>query len=132
MNSKLSRRILARTIAQKLVSEPTRHKHWLKMLAAYMVHHKMTDDTDLLVKDIVREVFAQSGQLLVSATTARPLTDSLRKDLTETLRDATGAKHVVLEEHVDPTIVGGFVARTPDAELDASVRTTLQQLAAIK
>ncbi len=132
MNSKLSRRILARTIAQKLVAEPQRRHYWLKALAAYMVQHKMTDDCDLLVKDIIREIFAQSGQLLVTATTARPLTDALRKDLSHTLRQVTGAQHVVLDEHVDPSIVGGFVARTPDAELDASIRTTLQQLATIK
>lgn len=132
MQNKLSRRILARTVAEKLVSEPTRRQHWLQSLAAYMVDHKMTDDAELIIKDIVREVFEQSGQLLVSATTARPLTDSLRQDLIKTVRQATGAKQVVLDEHVDPAIIGGFIARTPDAELDASVQKTLQQLATIK
>jgi len=132
MNGKLSRRVLARAIAQKLVDEPNRRKHWLKLLAAYMVDHKMTDNVELLAKDIIREVFALNGELLVSATTARPLTDSLRKDLMHILRQATGAKQVVLDEHVDPAIIGGFVAQTPDAEFDASVRTTLQKLATIK
>lgn len=132
MNSKQSRRIIAQTIATKLIAEPQRHKHWLTVLAAYVVEHDMHKDVDLLVKDIVRELFVQSGQLLVSATTARPLTAALRKDLIATLRTATGAETVVLEEAVDPTLVGGFIATTPDGEIDASVRTQLQHLAAIK
>jgi len=132
MNSKQSRRIIAQTIAEKLIAEPKRQQHWMQILAAYVVEHNMHKDVDLLVKDIVREVFVQSGQLLVSATTARPLTAALREDLVHILRSTTGAKTVVLQETVDPSLVGGFVATTPDGEIDASVRTQLQHLAAIK
>lgn len=132
LNSKVSRRVLARTIAQKLASEPAKQRHWMKLLAAYIVDQHLEKDVDLILKDIVRELFTINGQLLVSATTARPLTDALRTELTATLRTATGAKTVVLDENVDPTIVGGFVAKTPDGELDASIRTQLQHLAAIK
>lgn len=132
MHSKLSRRIVARTIAEKLLAEPAKRAHWLHVLAAYMVDHKLADDAELMAKDIAREIFAQSGQLLVATTTAQPLTESLRKDLIKILRETTKAANVVLDEQVDPALLGGFVAQTADAELDASVRTTLQRLAAIK
>lgn len=132
MNSKVSRRVLARTIAEKLAAEPVKQRHVMKMLAAYIIDQHLENEVDLLLKDIIRELFTISGQLLVSATTARPLTDALRKELTASLRAATGAKSIVLEEHVDPALVGGFVAKTPDGELDASIRTQLQHLAAIK
>lgn len=132
MNNKLSRRVIAQAIATKLVEEPTRRSHWIKALAAYMVEHNMIDDLDLMVNDIVREVFEQSGQLLVTVTTAHPLTEALRKDITKMLKEVTKAKEIAMSETVEPEIKGGFIARTTDAVLDDSVRSKLKQLASIK
>lgn len=131
MNNKISRRVIAQAVAQKLAEEPKRRAHWLKTLAAYMVTNNMQDDVDLMVNDLVREVYALSGELLVDVTTARPLTDTLRKEIIREITHATGARDVTLAEQTDPEILGGFIARTPDAELDASVRTKLKQLASI-
>ena len=39
MNQKLSRRIIARTIAAKLLAEPGKRKHWLQVTAAYLVEN---------------------------------------------------------------------------------------------
>ncbi len=131
MNNKISRRVIAQTVALKVVNDPTRRAHWLKALAAYMVNNNMQDDVDLMVNDLVREVYALSGELLVDVTTARPLTDSLRTEIMREIAHATGAQDVVLSESTDADLLGGFIARTPDAELDASVRTKLKQLASI-
>ena len=131
MNNKISRRVIAQTVADKIVNDPKRRAHWLKTLAAYMVDNNMQDDVDLMVNDLVREVYAMSGELLVDVTTARPLTDTLRKEIAHEVAQVTGAKTVALREQTDADLLGGFVARTPDAELDASVRTKLKQIASI-
>lgn len=127
--SKVSRRVLARTVAAKLLAEPSRQRHWLKVTAAYLMDHGMTEDADLVVNDIAHEFYRQSGHLLVDVTAARQLTAAARAELKRTLQDATGAKHVELTEHVDPSLLGGLIARTPDQQLDLSVRTKLKQLA---
>ena len=132
MNSKASRRVIARTVAAKLLAEPKAHKHWIAALAAYLIDTKRASEVDLVVNDIAHELFEQEGKLLVDVTSARPLTDQVRSELTRVLKDATAAKEVDLTENVDPSLLGGLIARTPDAQLDASVRTTLKQLAAIK
>ncbi|MGF7228479.1 MAG: F0F1 ATP synthase subunit delta [Candidatus Saccharibacteria bacterium] len=131
MNNKISRRVIAQTVASKLVADPSRRTHWLKMLAAYMVNNKMQDDLDLMVNDLVREIYALSGELLVDVTTARPLSQTIRADIARSLREVTGAREVLLREQTDPELLGGFIARTPDAELDGSLRTKLKQLASI-
>lgn len=132
MNRKVSRRVLARVVATKLLSEPARRNHWLQALAAFLLEHKMVDDADLVLNDIAHEIFAQSGELLVDVTSARPLTDAVRKELAHYLKQATDARQVVLTEHTDKSLIGGFTARTPDQELDTSIRTQLQQLATIR
>ena len=128
---KFSRRVLARTIASKLVAEPSRQAHWIKALAAYLVEQNRTNEAELVINDILHELYEQDGQLLVNVTSARPLSDSLRTQLKHLLAEQTKAKHVTLTEQTDPNLLGGLVARTTDAELDASVRTKLNQLATI-
>ncbi|HUS26637.1 MAG TPA: F0F1 ATP synthase subunit delta [Nevskiaceae bacterium] len=132
MNSKLSRRVVARAVAAKLVAEPAKRAHWIKVLAAYLVEQNKVEDIDLLVNDIAHELYDQTGHLLVDVTSARPLTEAIRDELKRTLRQATSAVRVELSEHVDRDLLGGLVARTPDGQLDVSVRSQLRQLAAIK
>lgn len=126
-----SRRVLARTIAARLATEPTRQEYWMQVLAAYLIDQKRTHEADLLINDIERELYAQIGVLSVKVTSARSLTNNLRTALTKLLTAETDAKSIVLTEEVDPSLLGGLVARTPDAELDASVRTKLQRIATI-
>jgi len=132
VNSKASRRVIARTVAAKLLAEPKARKHWITALAAYLVENNRTDEVDLVVNDIAHELFEQKGQLLVDVTSARPLSEQVKSELTRVLKDATAAKEVSLTESIDPSLLGGLIARTPDAQLDASVRTKLRMLAAIK
>jgi F-type H+-transporting ATPase subunit delta len=131
VNNKVSRRVIARTVAAKLLHEPSRQNHWLKATAAYLMDQKMVDDLDLFINDLAHELYEQSGHLLVDVTSARKLTDTVRATLEHTLKSVTNAKRVELSEHIDPSLLGGVIARTPDAELDASVRTQLKQLASL-
>jgi len=126
-----SRRVIARTIAGKLLAEPKRQDHWVQVLAAYLIDQHRIDAADLLVNDIAHELYVQDGQLLTHVTSARPLTETVRASLKKLLADQTEARKVILTEATDPALLGGLVARTSDAELDASVRTKLQRLATI-
>lgn len=131
MNHKVSRRVLARVTVQKLMAEPTRSSYWMRALAAYLIEHNMAHAAELVLNDIKQELFEQTGQLLVDVTSARELSEAVRSDLAKHLKEKTGARSVILSEEVDASLVGGLIARTPSQELDASVRTQLNQLATI-
>jgi F-type H+-transporting ATPase subunit delta len=131
MQGKASRRVLARTIATKLLAEPERRSHWLKVTAAYLMDHGMDEDVDLIINDIAHELYEQAGHLIVDVTSARTLSDSTREELTRMLQEATKASTIELSEKTDPNLLGGLIAKTPDAVLDASVRTKLKQLASL-
>jgi F-type H+-transporting ATPase subunit delta len=131
MAAKVSRRELARAVTAKLLAEPKRQKHWLEALAAYMVTHKMVDDADMIINDIARELHTQSGVLTVEVRSAKALSETLRSSIKQYLSNQTEAKRVNVHESVEPELLGGFIAQTPDAELDASVRTRLRKLASV-
>lgn len=132
MNGKTSRRIIVRATAEQLLAHPNRQAHIMKELAAYLLEQKMVNDVDLVINDLIRELADVSGTMLVSVTSAHSLNDTVRKELTQSLQKATGATDVVLSETIDTDLLGGLIARTPDAELDLSVRTKLKRLSAIK
>ena len=62
------------------------------------------------------------GKLVTVASDAH-----LKGRLEELLRNKTGAS-VILEETVDPEILGGFIFEIDDLRLDASVRTGLDRI----
>lgn len=61
------------------------------------------------------------GQAVAQVTTAIPLDDDLRAQITGELRQITG-KHILLDERVDPSILGGAIARVGDTLIDGSLR----------
>ncbi len=60
-------------------------------------------------------------------TTATPLSDATRASLARALGAATGSQ-VILNERVDPSIVGGLIARVGSLVFDASVTRQLERL----
>ncbi len=61
-------------------------------------------------------------------TTATPLTAELREQLTTLVKAQTGLSQVTLTEKVDPSLIGGFILRTGDSQIDDSVRNSLRKL----
>ena len=60
-------------------------------------------------------------------TSAVPLTPGLREELGQRLVAQTG-KTVELEELIDPSLIGGFVLRVGDKQIDSSVKYSLLKL----
>lgn len=131
MNQKLSRRDIVRVVTARLLSEPHNQALWLQRLAAYLVQHNMVDQADLLINDIAHELHVQADILTVEVVSARELSAAVQASIRQLLQRETGAQTVVMHQTVDQALLGGFVARTADAELDASVRTKLKALSAL-
>ena len=69
------------------------------------------------------------GVVRAQVTTAVDVADSVRKAISDTLRERFG-KEVQIELRKDPSIIGGLVVRVGDRVIDNSIRTHLQQLQA--
>ncbi len=67
------------------------------------------------------------GQDVASVTTAVPLDKSLEAKLLKQLKEITG-KEVVLENHIDPGLIGGFILRLGDLEYNSSISGKLENL----
>lgn len=132
MAVKTSRRIIAQTIAAKLLAEPDRTQDWMRMAAAYLVESHQTERAGQLLQDIAREIEVQSGLLLARVTSAYELSPALLQEIADSLARKTGAQRVRLDTQVDPALLSGYMARTPDYEVNTTAQYKLKQLKSLE
>jgi F-type H+-transporting ATPase subunit delta len=99
----------ARNLASLLINK--RRVHLIKGI--YQTYEEMLDE--------------HRGVVSATVTTAVPLDSALQKQVEETLRRQTG-RELRLSTTVDPTILGGLVARVGDKVIDGSTRSRLRNL----
>jgi F-type H+-transporting ATPase subunit delta len=116
------RRAIALAVAEKigcgktvrdfagLVAERGRMDHLGEIAAAY--------------RQLVDE---DQGQARATVRTAAPLTDAEKQELSRRLGGALG-KRIILEERVDPALLGGFVAQVGSYILDGSLDGQLARM----
>ena len=83
--------------------------------------HKLSHGNHI-IKEFIKVAKQKEGMVELELTTARPLTASLKEMISDLF-----AKKVELTEKVDPTLIGGFVAKTHDMIMDASIKGRLNQ-----
>lgn len=122
MTQKISRRKLASYVVDRFESGAPLAT-LLKEVAAYLVDSKRTREADLLVRTI-EDVFAERGLVVARVTTAHPLTDALRREISKLV----GGDKVHLDEIVDSTVIGGVRIDTSGKSLDATIERKLLAL----
>lgn len=82
-----------------------------------------------VVDHLVREQEIRSGKVRVQVQSAVPLSETTRLAVVQQLSQSLSAEPI-LEESVDPGLLGGLVIRLGDTVYDGSVRIRLKQLRA--
>ena len=121
--AKLSRRSLSLYVANGL-NDPTARKTVLLQLAAYLVDTRRTKELPLIVRDI-EFYLAEAGSVAGVVTSAFDLSAETKKAIEKYVKQQTGAKEVLLDHVVEPSVLGGIKINTPGHELDATVRRNL-------
>lgn len=132
MSSTISRRQLARFLAEKIAAHPADRPKLMKMAAAYLLSHGQAERAEHLVLDIARELEGVDGTVLAAVTTAHELTASAQADIENFLKAEIGAKKVVIDTTIDPELLSGFVVKTPDYEYNTSAQYRLRQLKSLE
>ena len=90
-------------------------------LALLLVERDLVDHAPLIYTEFQKRYNEYKGQAVAAVTTAVPLDDELRRQVIGELQQMTG-KRILLEERVDPSILGGAIARVGDTLIDGSLK----------
>jgi F-type H+-transporting ATPase subunit delta len=83
---------------------------------------------DAIANEFVRLYDQQRGIERATVITTTPLTDDLRQRFKAIVANTTGSQLVELEEQTDAKLIGGYVLKLGDRQIDASVRSQLNDL----
>ena len=96
-------------------------------LVSFVVGAGRGRDLPAIIDKLVEDAAEERKQAVAEVRSAIPLSDDQRSRLAQALSKATG-KQVTVKLVVDPSVLGGVVARIGDTVIDGSVRHRLEQL----
>jgi len=96
-------------------------------LVKLLIHRRRTEVLAAIRAELERLVDERRGLLRAEVTTAIDLDPVRAARVASRLADITG-KQIVLEQRVDPSILGGIIVRMGDRLLDGSLAGRLQAL----
>ena len=96
-------------------------------LVSFVVGAGRGRDLPAIIDKLVERAAEERKQAVAEVHSVIPLSDDQRARLAEALGRATG-KQVSVKVVIDPSILGGIVARVGDTVIDGSVRHRLEQL----
>ena len=82
---------------------------------------------EFIAKSFEEQYFEIKGIQKAHVTSAFPLSPAMREQLGLKLAAESG-KQIILEEVVDPSLIGGMVLRVGDKQIDSSVKNSLRKL----
>lgn len=82
---------------------------------------------DSIAAEFITQYNSYKGIQKALVTTSIPLNATLRDKFTKIVADATG-RTVELEEKVDERLIGGYILRVGDRQIDASLKSRLNEL----
>lgn len=95
-------------------------------LLGFVIDSGRAREISKVVESLVRLAAAERDHALAEVRSAVALTDAQRDRLAQALSSATG-RTVDVKVVIDPTVVGGAVARVGDEVFDGSVATRLER-----
>jgi F-type H+-transporting ATPase subunit delta len=96
-------------------------------IASFIVAAGRAHDLPAIVDAFVSKAADMRAEAVAEVRTAFPLDADQQARLADALGHATGKK-VTVKVIIDPTVLGGIVARVGDTVIDGSVRSRLDQL----
>jgi F-type H+-transporting ATPase subunit delta len=96
-------------------------------LALLTVQRELVDVMPNIADELQKMVFDYKNQAIAEVTTATPMDENQLIVVKQALERNTG-KQIILHTRIDPSILGGVVARVGDQIIDGSVRYRLGAL----
>ncbi|GAB3499087.1 F0F1 ATP synthase subunit delta [Spirosoma knui] len=83
---------------------------------------------DAIADEFINQYDRLKGVERATVITTVPLSDTLREKFRTIVMQTTGGKLVELEEKIDQKLIGGYILRVGDRQIDGSIRSQLNEL----
>jgi len=117
---------LAQIIADHTLKRGVK-KSFSKEVAAYLLAERRVSELDSVLRDVQAD-WAAAGHVELIARSAHPLTDSVRSTIAKQVKKLyPTAGDIIVNEVLDPEVIGGVRLNLPNQQLDLSVEAKLNK-----
>ncbi len=103
-----------------------------KQVAAFLVESGTVSDLSSIERDVLTVLFEDQGVVELTATTAHPVTASEKADIKKVVKEThQTVRNIVINENIDPKVIGGVRLEFPHQTLDMTVKAKLNKLKAL-
>jgi F-type H+-transporting ATPase subunit delta len=95
-----------------------------------LVEKKCFRSIDILLQRIEQKLDEKKGLLALSLETAAPLDSGFEKELTQMIKEKTGAADIKMKTSVKPELLAGFLLRIGGFYVDASLKGQVEAMKA--
>lgn len=127
MSSKSTNYDIARAVLADLHSGKTMATV-TQSVAAYLLEERRLGDLGAILRDVERQLLQTENKLYVRVSSAHALSTEAIASIRQTFADQTKAKHIIIEQTINPDVIGGVRCETAEQRLDLTVRRQLQRL----
>ena len=82
----------------------------------------------VIAKEFRKQYYAVKGIEIAKVITPVPLNATLRKEIEALVKQISTKDHIQMNEVVDESLIGGFILRVEDKQIDDSVKSKLKAL----
>ncbi len=119
---KLSRRQLAGYLLDNYSAES------ISQVAGYLVSNGRSKEVDLVIREVEAHL-SKGGRTVARVASARKLGADEQRDVIKMLKTRNAdIQSVEIINEIDPSLLGGVVVRTPEQEVDVSIRGRLNRM----
>ena len=126
---KLSPKQYAATLYEILVGTPAKQqKDVIRNFLKYLLANNRLRLADKIATEFASHIEHLNKEEKIEVTSARPLSEKLRKEIRGLMKETLEVKNVVLNEKIDAGLLGGVRIVWGDEVVDASLKERLNQL----
>lgn len=124
---KPSRQQIAQMIADRINSGAD-EATLARSLAAYLIAERRTKELEPLLRDVMK-IRADRGTTEMTTASAYQLSSEVKDHIRKLLAtDTSQVNSVIMNELIDPHVIGGVQIETADKQLDLTIRSRLNRL----
>ncbi len=105
-----------------------RGKEAIQQVAGYLISNGRSKEVDLVIREVESQLLHQ-GRAVAHVESARKLEADEQKNVIKMLKSqSSDIQSVEIINEIDPSLLGGVVVRTPEQEVDLSIRSRLNRM----
>lgn len=99
-----------------------------QQIVQFLVRKRLLSKAPDILSRLNKIINENEGKILVKVSTVEKMSEATKKEITQSLAKRYGGKTLILEEHLDDTLLGGYKVEVDDEVLDLSIKNRMAKL----